>query len=113
MVLLLAAAAVLGGVVVVAMGRGGELARFPADSAPLALDQVTPTDLALLQPPRSLWGYDPEVTDQALRLIARAVTERDIEIERLRQQVADLRAAAIPAGPAPASAPAQQPGRDD
>jgi hypothetical protein len=104
-VLLLAAAAVLGGVILVALGRGGEMAPFPADCAPLALERVSAADVALLQPPRSLWGYNVQVTEEALQVFARAVTERDVEIERLRQQVAQL----SPATPALA----EEPARDD
>lgn len=111
MVLFLAVAAVLGGVIMVALGRGGELAVFPPDCAPLALDQVTAADVALLQPPRALWGYQPQVTDQAMRVIARAVSDRDIEIERLRHEVARLRAAAV-ALPDQSAVPGE-PARDD
>ncbi|MGE5134799.1 MAG: hypothetical protein ACM32E_18075 [Gemmatimonadota bacterium] len=93
-VLLLAAAAVLGGVVLVALGRGGEMATFSADYAPLDLEHVTAADVALLQPPRWLWGYSAQVTEEALQVIAQAVSDRDVEIERLRQQVAELRAGA-------------------
>lgn len=105
MVLLLAAAAVLGGVILVALGHGGEMAPFPADCAPPALERVTAADVALLQPPRSLWGYNVQITEDALQTIARAVTERDAEIERLRQQLAQL----SPGAPALA----EEPGRDD
>lgn len=93
MVLLLAAAAVIGGAVLVALGRGGEMAFFPADQPPLTLGRVTAAEVALLQPPRSLWGYNAQVTSEALQVIAHAVTERDAEIERLRSQLAQLRAA--------------------
>lgn len=86
----------LGGVVLVALGRGGEMAAFPADHAPLGLDEVTAADVALLQPPRSLWGYNMQATEEALQVIAQAVTERDVEIERLRSELAQLRAASAP-----------------
>ena len=107
MVLLLAAAAVLGGVILVALGRGGEMATFPADYAPLDLERVTAADVALLQPPRWLWGYSAQVTEEALQVIAKAVSDRDVEIERLRQQLAELRAGGRPpAPPAVAGQPA-------
>lgn len=93
-VMLVAAAAVLIGVVAVAMGRGGELAFFQPDYAPLKLDEVTSTDVALFRPPMAVWGYSMTVTDEALTRIAAAVTERDIEIATLQQQVADLQASA-------------------
>ena len=58
-VLLAAAAAILCGVVVVAMGRGGEMAVPPsATCRPTLGDLVTAADVALLRPPAALWGYD-------------------------------------------------------
>lgn len=93
-VMLVAAAAVLAGVVYVATGRGGELAFFQADYAPVKMDQVTSTDVALFRPPSVLWGYSMQATDEALSRIAHAITERDVEISALQQQVADLEAAA-------------------
>ena len=113
-VMLVAAAAVLIGVVAVAMGRGGELAFFQADYAPLKLDEVSATDVALFRPPTALWGYSMQATDEALNRVAAAITERDIEISALQQQVADLQKSASrrraygpptepPAPPAPAS----------
>src|SRR5487761_1867856 len=89
-VMVIAAAAVLAVVVVVALGRGGELAFFQADYAPLRLDEVSATDVVLSPPPLALWGYNSQATDEALNRIADALTERDIEIATLRQQVADL-----------------------
>lgn len=93
-VLLIVAAAILCGVVVVAMGRGGELARPAADVRPLDGDLVTAADVALLRPPAALWGYDMRSTDEALNMVARTVTERDVEIAILRRQIAELEAAA-------------------
>jgi hypothetical protein len=92
-VMVLAAAAVLAGVVAVALGRGGELFFFQADYAPLRLEKVTATDVVLFRPPLAVWGYNAQATDEALNRIAEALTERDIEIAALRQQVADLEAA--------------------
>ncbi|HEX4063835.1 MAG TPA: hypothetical protein VHY58_22715 [Streptosporangiaceae bacterium] len=93
-VMLVAAAAVLIAVIVVAMGRGGELAFFQADYAPLKLDEVSATDVALFRPPTALWGYSMQATDEALNRVAAAITERDIEISALQQQVADLESSA-------------------
>jgi hypothetical protein len=92
-VLLAAAAAILCGVVVVAMGRGGELALFAPDLRPLDPEIVTAADVALLRPPAALWGYDRQATHVVLNMVARTVTERDIEIAALRQQLADLQSA--------------------
>ena len=124
--LLVAAAAILVGVVLAALGRAGEMATFVGDTAPIELDEVSATDVALLRPPMSLWGYNAQATEDALRVIARSVTARDVEIATLRRELADLqgrqdgaRAAGIgdrptaPAGPAvPASpvGPASQAG---
>ena len=96
-VLLAAAVVVLVGVIFVAMGRGGELARAPADIRPLDAHIVTAADVALLRPPAALWGYDMRATDEALSMVARTVTERDVEIATLRRQLADLQSA--PRGP--------------
>jgi hypothetical protein len=114
---LVAAAAILGGVVLAALGRAGEMATFAGDTAPIELDEVSATDVALLRPPMSLWGYNAQATEDALRVIARSVTARDVEIATLRRELADLRGRrdgvraagtgdrpAAPAGPtAPAS----------
>ena len=96
-VMLVAAVAVLAGVIAVALGRGGELAFFPGDYAPLKLDEIAATDVVLFRPPMAAWGYSVQATDEALNRIAEALTERDIEITALRQQVADLEATS-PAG---------------
>jgi hypothetical protein len=93
-VLLAAAAAILCGVVIVAMGRGGEMARSAADSRPVNAEILTAADVALLRPPVALWGYDIRATDEALNMVARTVTERDVEIATLRRQIADLESAA-------------------
>ena len=93
-VMLVAAAVVLIGVIYVATGRGGELGFFQPDYAPLKMDQVTSTDVALFRPPTALWGYRMQATDEALSRIAGAITERDIEISALQQRVTDLQAAA-------------------
>ena len=117
-ILFLAAAAILGCVVLVALGMGGEMATFPIDSAPLRMDEVTATDVALLRPPLALWGYSVPATEEALGMIARAVTARDTEIATLRQELADMHAQwhpgehaalahdEVPAGPADGEVPA-------
>jgi hypothetical protein len=38
----------------------------------------------------SLWGYNAQATEDALRVIARSVTARDVEIATLRRELADL-----------------------
>jgi hypothetical protein len=89
--MLVAAVIILAGVVVVASGRGGEIAPEYPDYPPIDLGPVTAADVALLRPPSAAWGYNMRVTDEALETIARAVTERDIKIAELQQQVDDLR----------------------
>jgi hypothetical protein len=81
---------IVAGVAVVAMGRGGEMARFTADIRPLDADIETAADVALLRPPAAMWGYDKRATDEALNAVAQTVTDRDVEIATLRQQLADL-----------------------
>jgi len=91
-ILALAAAAILGFVVLAALGRAGEMATFPSDCSPLRLDDLTAADVALLRPPLALWGYNVSATEEALGVIARSVTARDVEIATLRRELDDLRA---------------------
>ena len=86
--MLLAAIAVLVAVFFAATGRGGELSREHVDHAPLELGAVTAADVALLRPPTAMWGYNVEVTDEALDRIARAMRDRDLTIAYLQQQLA-------------------------
>jgi hypothetical protein len=88
--MLLAALAVLAGIVIVASGRGGEMAYEHPDYPPLDLGPVTAADVALLRPPSAAWGYNMRVTDEALAQIARAMSERDVRISALEQRVSDL-----------------------
>jgi hypothetical protein len=88
---LVAAVVILVGVVLASLGRAGEMADFPSDTPPIELDEVSATDVALLRPPMSLWGYNAQATEDALRVIARSVTERDVEIATLRRELAELR----------------------
>jgi hypothetical protein len=86
-VIALAAAAILGGVVVVAMGRGGELAR-DRPAQPGATDFLTWSDVASYRPPAALLGYEARATEYALAQVARAIAERDAEIDLLRRRLA-------------------------
>lgn len=91
--IVIAAIVILAGVVVVAMGRGGELARYrPPEAA--ASDFRTWYDVAAYRPPTALLGYDAAATEQALTEIARAIADRDAEIDVLRRRLA---AAELPA----------------
>ena len=81
---------ILCGVVVVAMGRGGELARERPD-VPAPSDFRTWSDVGRYRPPAALLGYHPRTTEHALSLIARTIAERDAEIEWLRKRLAEAR----------------------
>jgi hypothetical protein len=48
--------------------------------------------VALLRPPLALWGYNVSATEEALGVIARSVTARDVEIATLRRDLDALRA---------------------
>jgi len=91
-VILFAVALILGGVVVVAMGRGGELSRDRPES-PGRPDFRTWSDVANYRPPGALLGYHAAVTEHALLLIARTIAERDAEIDWLRSRLAEVSAA--------------------
>ena len=88
-VFVIAVLAVLVGVFYAATGRGGELAYEQTDHAPLDLGPVSAPDIALLRPPTALWGYNMQVTDEALDHIARAVRDRDITIAYLQEELAN------------------------
>jgi hypothetical protein len=100
-VLLAVAAVILIGVIAVAVGRGGELDPAEADYRPVDLDEVTSTDVALMRPPTALFGYHREATDAAFGQIARAISEREVEIATLRRQLAEQ----LPARTSPALRP--------
>jgi hypothetical protein len=87
--ILIAVVAVLAGVFLAATGRGGELAYERVDHAPLDLGPVSAPDIAMLHPPTAMWGYNVQVTDEALDLIARAMRDRDVTIAHLQQQLAN------------------------
>ena len=86
---LIAVVAVLAGVFLAATGRGGELAYERVDHAPLDLGPVSAPDVAMLRPPTAMWGYNMQVTDEALDLVARAMRDRDVTIAYLQQELAN------------------------
>src|ERR1700752_2377275 len=109
--MILVAVAILVGVFFVATGRGGELAYEHADHAPLDMGPVSASDVALLRPPTALWGYNMQVTDEALEKIAQAIRDRDVTIAFLQQRLADLTARNTQiTQPAPGLAPGLAPG---
>ena len=103
--MILVAVVILVGVFWAATGRGGELAYEQADHAPLDLGPVSATDVALLRPPTALWGYNMQVTDEALEAIAQAVRDRDVMIAFLQQRLADLTAQTTASPVASSAAP--------
>ncbi|MFC6576798.1 hypothetical protein [Planomonospora parontospora] len=118
-VLVLAALAVLAGVVLVATGRGGELREFAPDVPPLALPaagQLTAVDFMALQLPVSLVGYHTQSVDETLQRAATALSERDTRIAVLEQRVSELLASRLQArqemhaGPAYGPATEHRPG---
>ncbi|MGH3240035.1 MAG: hypothetical protein ACRDNL_06620 [Spirillospora sp.] len=94
-VLVLAGMAVLGAVVLLAMGRGGELAETHPDypRLPLGADgrTITGPDVARMRFPRTFWGYQPHVMDEALRRVTHALSERDARVAVLEHQLYELR----------------------
>jgi hypothetical protein len=89
-VLLVAAGAILGGVVVVAMGRGGQLATFRRD-VPLPLVRFrTPDEVAMAQLPVALFGYQVQATGDALAAAAALIDARDAQIAELRREIMRL-----------------------
>lgn len=90
-ILVLATAAILVGVVLVALGRAGEMATFPGDGPPLEPDGLTAADVALYRPSMAFWGYYVPAVEEAFQLIARTVTAKDAEIAALREEVDELR----------------------
>jgi hypothetical protein len=100
----LAAAVILGGVIVVAMGKGGELSRERPE-LPNRTDFRSWSDVAEYRPPGALLGYHAGATERALALIARTIAEQDAEIDWLRGRLSELQperagARAIAAEPA-------------
>ncbi len=90
-VLLAAAVAILVGVVVVAMGRGGEMAQARRDVPVLPPRIRTAADLATLRLPLGLLGYQEQATGEALDAAVRLIAEQEAEIARLREEVWRLR----------------------
>jgi hypothetical protein len=89
-VIVAAAIVICVGVVAVAMGRGGELAR-PAPEVSSVPDFASGVDVARFRPPPALLGYHAGATQRALLLAGRAIADRDAEISWLRDQLRELR----------------------
>jgi hypothetical protein len=87
--IVLATVVILGGIVVVAMGKGGELSRERPE-LPARTDFRSWRDVADYRPPAALLGYHAAATERALALIARTIAERDAEIDWLRKRLAEF-----------------------
>jgi hypothetical protein len=107
--IVIVAVVLLGGIVVVAMGRGGELAREPSED-PAAADFESWADVASYRPPAALLGYHAGATERALHLSSRLIADRDAEIAWLRSRLYEVQPeSADPAGqPAPAARAADE-----
>jgi hypothetical protein len=104
--IVVAAAVILGGIIVVAMGKGGELS-VERPVLPRRTDFQSSADVADYRPPGALLGYSAVATEHALALIARTIAERDAEIDWLRRRLAELQPESLPDEPTggPASGP--------
>jgi len=102
--MVLAVVAVLVAVFFAATGRGGELSREHVDYAPLELGSASASDIAMVRPPTAMWGYNVDVTDEALDQIARAVRDRDLTIAYLQQQLAAREMTSATTAPSPVAA---------
>ncbi|GLZ07014.1 hypothetical protein Acsp03_44800 [Actinomadura sp. NBRC 104412] len=90
-VLVLACLAVLAAVVVLAMGRGGELSPARRDLPPLPPYEDRPfTGPEPFALPRGFWGYQVERTDEAIGRLRRAVYERDARMAALELRIGEL-----------------------
>ncbi|MGN9840896.1 hypothetical protein ACTMTI_22510 [Nonomuraea sp. H19] len=99
-ILAIAAIAVLACVVLVSLGKGGELTEFPPDVPPLDLPepgQLTAVDFMALQLPVNLVGYHTASVDETLRKAAGAISARDTRIAVLEQRVSELLASRLQA----------------
>jgi hypothetical protein len=92
-ILAIAALAILVCVVLVSLGKGGELTEFPPDVPPLNLPeagQLTAVDLMALELPVNVVGYHTQSVDETLRRAATAISARDTRIAVLEQRVSEL-----------------------
>ncbi|MER6949737.1 hypothetical protein ABT294_37560 [Nonomuraea sp. NPDC000554] len=114
-VLAIAALAILAAVVLVSLGKGGELTEFPPDVPPLDLPepgQLTAVDFMALQLPVNLVGYHTQSVDETLRRAANAISARDTRIAVLEQRVSELLSARLYARQEVYAAPGSGPRTD-
>jgi hypothetical protein len=89
-VLVLAGLAVLGAVVVLAMGRGGELTPPSPDHPPLDDQPFPGADPRPFRLPRALWGYQVEIADHTIGRLRHALWEREAQVAALEHRLHDL-----------------------
>ncbi|MEV0969106.1 hypothetical protein [Microtetraspora glauca] len=108
-VLVLAALAVVGCAVKVSQGHGGALAEFTPDTPPLVLPagRMDAADLAGLQLPIGLVGYQTDAVDATLQRAAISLSERDAHIAALEQRLAQVLAERLYGRPEDSSEPAR------
>jgi hypothetical protein len=114
-ILAIAAIAILACVVMVSLGKGGELTEFPPDVPPLDLPepgQLTAVDFMALQLPVNLVGYHTASVDETLRRAASAISARDTRIAVLEQRVSELLASRLHARQEVYAAPGTGPRTD-
>ncbi len=106
-VLALAAIAVVAVTVKVSQGHGGEMAVFPPDTPPLVIPRgrLYAADLARLQLPIGLVGYQTDAVDATLQRVAASLGERDLHIAALEQRLAELVTARLYGRPGDAEEP--------
>ncbi|WP_433416164.1 hypothetical protein ACQP1V_39525 [Microtetraspora malaysiensis] len=114
-VLALAAIAVVAVTVKVSQGHGGEMAVFPPDTPPLVIPRgrLYAADLARLQLPIGLVGYQTDAVDATLQRVAASLGERDLHIAALEQRLAELVTARLYGRPSDAEEPRSGVDADD
>ncbi|WP_433350561.1 hypothetical protein ACQP25_40935 [Microtetraspora malaysiensis] len=114
-VLALAAIAVVAITVKVSQGHGGEMAVFLPDTPPLVIPRgrLNAADLARLQLPIGLVGYQTDAVDVTLQRVAASLGERDLHIAALEQRLAELVTARLYGRPSDAEEPRSGVDADD
>jgi hypothetical protein len=89
-IMLLAAAAILVGVVYVAMGRGGELGTDTPTWTPTSGGFMNMAGVQVQLPPTTMIGYDVQATLDELQWLAQALSDRNAQVAALQTEVARL-----------------------